>query len=139
MKYIRNKNTIVLRLDPGEELLESITETSKKENIVLAEVSAIGAVSSFSVGAYDVKEKRYIKNDFEGVYEIISLSGNITKKDGEEYIHLHMCAANEKGEVCGGHLNRAVISATAEIFLNIHEFEVERRFDENIGLNVFDF
>lgn len=41
----------------------------------------------------------------------------MTVEDGEYYAHLHMSVGNEKGEAFGGHLNRAVVSATCEMVI----------------------
>ena len=59
--------------------------------------------------------------------------------NNEFYTHIHMSAGNSQGEVFGGHLNRAVISATCEMVIDILDFEVDRYYDENIGLNLFKF
>ena len=59
--------------------------------------------------------------------------------DGEYYAHLHMSVGNEKGEVFGGHLNRAVVSATCEMVITVIDGKVDRVYDEKIGLNVFKF
>ena len=72
-------------------------------------------------------------------YEIVSLTGTINTKDGEFYTHLHMSAGNDKGEVFGGHLNRAVVSVTCEMVINIIDGTVDRYFDEETGLNLFRF
>ncbi len=56
--------------------------------------------------------------------------------DGEFYTHLHMSAGNDKGEVFGGHLNRAVVSATCEMVIHVIDGSVDRTFDEETGLNV---
>ena len=50
-----------------------------------------------------------------------------------------MSAGNEKGEVFGGHLNRAIVSATCEMVITVIDGTVERRFDEEVGLNLFQF
>ena len=71
--------------------------------------------------------------------EIASLTGTINTMDGEYYAHLHMSAGNEKGEVFGGHLNRAVVSATCEMVITVIDGKVDRVYDEEIGLNVFKF
>lgn len=91
------------------------------------------------MGVFNVRQKQYHANRFQGAYEIVSLTGTVTTKDGEFYAHLHMCAGNEQGQAFGGHLNRAVISATCEMVIQIIDGTVERRFSEDVGLNLFRF
>ena len=59
--------------------------------------------------------------------------------DGEYYAHLHMSVGNQKGEVFGGHLNRAIVSATCELVITVIDGRVDRVHDEETGLNIFKF
>lgn len=139
MEYRKFDKTIVVRLDPGEEILEKIKEVAEKENVKLAKVEALGATNDFTIGAYSIPEKKYYKTDYKGVWEIVSLHGNISTKDGEFYSHIHMGCGDNEGHFVGGHLNRAVISATCEMFITIIDGKVDRMVDEKTGLNVFKF
>ena len=139
MEYKRFGNKIIVRIDKDEEILEQVKELALKENIRLAAVQALGATNSFTVGVYDVAEKQYYANSFSGSFEIVSLTGTINTMNGEFYTHLHMSAGNEKGEVFGGHLNRAVISATCEMVITVIDGRVDRFHSEEIGLNLFQF
>jgi len=139
MEYKRFNNTIVARIDKGEEILEKIKEIALEENIKLASVRALGATNDFTVGVFKVDEKKYYSNDFKGNFEIVSLTGTINTMNGDFYTHIHMSAGNDKGEVFGGHLNRAIVSATCEMVIYIIDGKVERYFDEEVGLNLFKF
>ena len=132
-------NTIIARMDKGEEILEQVKEIALREKISLASVQALGAVDQFTVGVFKTEEKEYLANEFQGSFEIVSLTGTINTMHDEFYCHLHMSAGNEKGEVFGGHLNRAVISATCEMVIHVIDGKVDRYHDEEIGLNLFRF
>ena len=119
MEYKRFGNKIIVRIDKDEEILEQVKELALKENIRLAAVQALGATNSFTVGVYNVAEKKYYANTFSGSFEIVSLTGTINTMNGAFYTHLHMSAGNDKGEVFGGHLNRAVVSATCEMVVDV--------------------
>ena len=139
MEYKKFNNTIVARIDKGEEVLEKIKEIALKENIKLASIMALGATNNFTVGVFKTDEKKYYSNEFKGNFEIVSLTGTINTMDGKFYTHIHMSAGNDKGEVFGGHLNKAIVSATCEMIINIIDGTVDRYFDEEIGLNLFKF
>ena len=139
MEYRKFNNTIVARIDKGEEILDKIKEIALKENITLANINALGATNDFTVGVFKTEEKKYYSNNFKGDFEIVSLTGTINTMNGEFYTHIHMSAGNDKGEVFGGHLNRAVVSATCEMIINIIDGNVDRKFDGDIGLNLFEF
>lgn len=139
MEYKRFENKVYARIDRGEEIVETLRKICEQENITLAHVSAIGAVGDFTVGVFKTAQKQYFSNSFKGDFEIVSLSGTVTQMNGEHYSHLHMSAGNDKGEVFGGHLNRAVVSATCEMVIDISDGSVNRRFSAEVGLNLFDF
>lgn len=139
MEYRRFDHTIVARIDKGEEILEKLKEIAQKEEIQLASIRALGAVGEFTVGVFRTAEKKYEANEFRGDHEIVSLTGTINTMNGEFYSHLHMSAGDTKGNVLGGHLNRAIVSATCEMIIEIIDGKVDRTFDEEIGLNLFKF
>lgn len=136
MEYKRFGNKIIVRIDKDEEILEQVKELALKENIRLAAVQALGATNSFTVGVYNVAEKKYYANTFSGSFEIVSLTGTINTMNGAFYTHLHMSAGNDKGEVFGGHLNRAVVSATCEMIVSVIDGEADRYHDDDVGLNL---
>lgn len=139
MDYKRFDNTLIARLDKGEEILEQLEIIAKKENIKLASVSALGATNDITVGVFRTGEKKYYANSFQGDMEIVSLTGTVSTMNGQYYAHLHMSAGDTEGKVFGGHLNRAVISATCEMVISIIDGEVDREFNEAVGLNTFRF
>lgn len=139
MEYRRFGNTIILRLDPGEEVCSSLLDLAAEEEVKLGTITGLGAVKEFVTGVFDTEDKKYYANTFKGKYEITSLTGTLTCQDGNPYLHVHMSAGDSKGSVYGGHLNKAVVSATAEIVISIFSGAVERKFSEEIGLNLMKF
>lgn len=139
MDYRRFQDTLIVRIDRGEEITAQLRRVAEKENIRLASVEALGAVNDFTVGVYNTAEKQYYSNRFQGAYEIVSLTGTVTTIDGGFYHHLHMSAANDQGVVFGGHLNSAVVSATCEMVIRVIDGVVERAPDLETGLNLFRF
>ena len=139
MQYKNYDGAIVARIDRGEEIVEKLSEIARCENITAASVSAIGAVSEFVAGAYDLKNKEFCHNEYRGNYEIISLTGNVTKKDDAPYLHLHVACADETGKAVGGHLIKAVVSVTCEAVILPLPVTIGRKTDVSTGINVLDF
>ena len=139
MEYRIFGQTVVLRLEKGEEVIEAITELCKKEDIKLGSISGLGAANYVTVGLFKIDEKKYYSNTFEEDFEITNLTGNISRMNGEVYLHIHGTFANIQGICIGGHLNKAIISATSEIIINIINGEVDREFSDEIGLNLIKF
>lgn len=139
MEYRRFGDTFVVRMDRGDEIVTELLNLARKENIALAEINGLGAVDEFTAGVFRLAEKTFQPNRFSGEFEIVSLTGTLSVKDGEPYCHLHMSAGDREGHVFGGHLSSACISATGEIVVRLIGGCVNRRFDETIGLNLFQF
>ena len=139
MEYRTFEDTIVVRLDKGDEIVQSLLEVAKKENVTLADISAIGATDSFIVGVFDLDKGDYNRIKYVKNHEINSLVGNLTTKDGAPYLHLHITCTNADGKVVGGHLFSARISLTAEIFIHLVNGSLSRKFDPDLSINRITF
>ena len=140
MEYRQFGDIYVIRMDRGEELVAALTEFCRKEGIKLGSVEALGAADHAVLGLYDVGTREYHKKTFDEPMEITSLVGNISTKDGETYLHLHINLGRADMTVIGGHLNECRLSATCEMFVRRIDGIVERRLDEEVtGLNLYEF
>ena len=139
MEYRKLGDTIVLCLVRGEDVLASIRAVCNAERVCLAEISALGAADYAEVGVYHLAEKRFMPRTLEGEMEICALTGSVTRRGTELYLHLHGSLADADGNVYGGHVNEIRVSATAEIFIRLLPGEVNRRLEEESGIFLMDF
>jgi len=139
LDYRRFKDKYIVRLQKGEEVVETLEKFVKEEKIRLGRITGIGATDNATVGFFDTKEKDYHSKKLTGDMEILNLSGNISEMEGEPYLHLHITLEDAKGVLQGGHLNSAVISATGEIIIDVIDGVVGRNYDDETGLNLFEF
>lgn len=139
MEYKKIDNDhYVVRVVKGEEILEQLTLLCEKENIQAGEITGIGASNKVEIGLFNTVTKEYKTTVKEGMFEITSLVGNISRKDRTVYLHCHINFSDESLNVLGGHLVKCYISATGEIIVTVLYGTVERRFDSEIGLNLFN-
>lgn len=70
MEYRKFNNTIVARIDKGEEILDKIKKIALKENIKLANINALGATNDFTVGVFKTEEKNIIQIILKGILKL---------------------------------------------------------------------
>lgn len=139
MEYQKLGNTYVVRIDKGEEVLAKISELCVKEDIKAGSITGLGATDRVVLGLFDTEKKVYHKTELTGSMEITSLVGNISTKNGENYLHCHINVCDHNMNVLGGHLNECWVSATGEFIVTKIDGTVERELDGFVGLNLFKF
>lgn len=138
MVYKRSGNVIILRPELGEDIVSALKKLMEEENLLSASVVGIGGTSDAEIGLYDLSKKKYDVKKVGKFSEITSIVGNLSRKNGEPYVHLHVTLYNEDG-LFGGHLVSATVSATAEIYVTATDMTVEREEYEPLGLNHLAF
>ena len=139
MRSKRFNDTWMLRIDRGEEIMQSLQSLCEQEGIRLAEVSAIGAADYAVIGVYDLETQSYHREELNGFMEIAGLSGSVTAMDGKPYIHLHTTLAGQDHTVHGGHVIEMRVGATCEMFVRMLEGETGREKDPDLGINLWTF
>lgn len=138
MQFRRFENSYVLSLARGEEIVSSLHRFCKDHGIYLAAISGIGASDCIKIGLFEIETKTFHHYDLTGDHEITNLIGNVTTKEGQLYLHVHITVANRSFQVLGGHLVSAVVSGACEIFIHAIDGRIERTFNNTIGLNIMD-
>ena len=133
---LQEKNTYVLRVDVGEEVVVGLGEFCKNEGIGAGKFFAIGAAKEVKLGWYDVDSKEYTWKEFKEKLEIVSLLGNIARKGDEVIAHAHGSFSNQHMQVVGGHVAKLVVGAACEIVLEKLEGRIEKAHDPQTGLNL---
>ncbi|MEO2152751.1 MAG: DUF296 domain-containing protein, partial [Thermococcus sp.] len=60
--------------------------------------------------------KDYKRIELFGTFELLTLLGNVSIKDGRPFAHLHVTLGNASGDVFGGHLMRGEVFV-AELYV----------------------
>jgi predicted DNA-binding protein with PD1-like motif len=139
MNYKRFDNKVVICIDKGEEIIDQLKTICKKLDIKLGSITGIGATDKIVISLLNTKTKKYQSKEFIGDHEIASLVGNITMMNGEVYLHLHVTICNVEHKALGGHLTSAVISATFEGVIDIIDGQMNRDYNDDVGLNLLKF
>ena len=126
----------ILRFDRGEEILELLRGFCAEKNFRSGYFSAIVAVGKVILMHYDPDTKKYSEKVFEQKLEIANLSGNLSWHEEKPYLHAHGAFSDEEMKCWGGHIKEAVVAATCEMFLIRTDGEVNRKFSDEIGLNL---
>ncbi len=138
MESKKISNKYFIRIDRGEEIVSKLIEFCNERSIKLGEISAIGAVNEATIGIFDPLKKEYHSAEFKGTYEILSIMGNITSNNDQPYLHMHIMLSDSEYNAFGGHLNKAIVSATCEVIIDEFEGKLNRFYDEKTGLNLVE-
>ena len=134
MQSKEKDNMIFMRLFPDEDMQEKLKEACRLYDIKTAVVlSGLGQLKKIQLGYFKGKNN-YTPKNFDMPHELLSLTGNICKQDGDYILHLHAVLGDEKKNTVGGHLIEGKVEITNEIVLLKTDIDIKRKFEEKTGL-----
>ncbi len=128
----------ILKPPFGSDLLKELQDYVLAENINLAWLSGVGAVSKANIRYYDQPKQQWIENQFDQRLEVAGMWGNVSLLNGEPIVHVHIVVADEKGHAYGGHLADGTLVFNLEILLTVLSGPpVIRKMDPETGLTLW--
>lgn len=129
----------LVRLPKDADLLQAIKGVCEEKNITSAALSGIGALQHATLSYYDQHEQKYVDKCFDQHTEIVSLAGNVSLRDGEVFVHIHVGLSTETFEMIGGHVmpDTKIFACELHITENRGENPV-RKSDEATGLFLWE-
>jgi uncharacterized protein len=131
----RGRKTFAHVFETGDEVVATLTDFAKDNDLDASSLTAIGAFSDAKLGYFDMERKEYEEIPVEEQVEVLSLVGDIAPKDdGKPQVHAHVVVGRSDGTTRGGHLLEAHVRPTLEVILTESPEHLQRRTDEETGL-----
>ena len=134
MKFRMEKYRAYMTLAKGDNINKTFESFAELKGIGCAWLNGIGALENPEIGYYSLEDKGYHRKTFKGEYELTSLIGNITLKEGKPFSHTHITFSDTEFRVFGGHLFNANITAAGEFIMQFGSDEINREMNAKIGL-----
>ncbi len=127
------------KFNKGDDIIPALEKFSKENKIKKAFIQVIGAVQTVTLGYYDQVKQKYLNKSFKTPMEISSMSGNVSIKGKEIFIHLHGVFRKKDFSSIGGQL----ISPTKIFVGEFVIFELKgksliRKFNPPTGLHLWE-
>ncbi len=132
------QRSFAIVFDKGDELITGLKDFAKQNDLHGSHFTAIGAFSQVTLGYFQRDKLEYKKIPVNEQVEVLSLVGNIVKKDSGSKTHAHGVVGRENGTTLGGHILEAYVWPTLEVFLVEEPAYIQRKVDEKTGLALID-
>jgi hypothetical protein len=126
--------TTVVVFETGEEVIAGLTDLARRAGIRAAHFTGIGALRDVTLGYFVPETQRYEEFHLAQQVEALSLMGNLGRFEGEPRVHAHVVVGFRDGTTRGGHLVRAIVEPTLEVFVSELPIELRRATDPRTGL-----
>jgi uncharacterized protein len=127
-------NTFLLVLEPGEEVMTSLEQFARTHDVGGASFTGIGAFESAVLAFFDLDRREYDRIPVSEQVEVLSITGNIGRHNGEPLVHAHAVIGMRDGASRGGHVLEGHVRPTLEITLTVVGGTIVRRKDPGTGL-----
>lgn len=138
MRYERFDTRLQVRLESGEHAHAALVELLKREEVGYASVTGLGAVRWVRLAYWNAMTREYEPHEVEEQVEVVSLVGNVTLRDGEPFLHLHISLGRQDLSMFGGHFLDAIAHPNFEIWIQREAGPVHRRVEPASGLALMD-
>lgn len=137
-QMVNTPSPFILVLKKGQAVVESITRCAIDAKITGAALNGIGTIERPTLAFYNFKMKRNLYKNFDGYYELLSLTGNLSLLDDKPEARLAAVISDEQTNVFGGRLNEAFVSGTVEVLITPLTKTLIRKADPKTGLELID-
>lgn len=131
-------DVVVVVLDPGEEAIERLQHVAQGAGIEGAGFTAVGAFERATVGWFDLDRRDYDRIPVDEQVEVLSLAGDIGRRDGQPMVHAHVVLGCRDGRTVGGHLLDGHVRPTLEVIIRETPTALQRVHDADTGLALID-
>lgn len=138
MQQVREGSRWMLRLDDGQDLIETLSAFAAREGIRAGTVVfGIGMFRRATLGYWDGTQ--YRPQELTVPHEVVSLHGTIARAEGAPSLHLHAAVAGPDHRVVGGHVLRATVGMLQELLIETFPGRTfGRPMVESFGLKMLD-